>query len=78
MTEIINGHKTCKECQYNSYPICTGTIMKNKSNMNIENLKPNFKCGQKDQIEITDFSIFKTQDEEITELKSRIEVLEGN
>lgn len=60
-------HKTCKNCKWNEYPICKGTIMDDGNYMNIENLKPNFRCGQKDLLELTNFSIQE---------KSKLELLE--
>lgn len=64
-------HKECEKCQWNNYPTCNGTIMDDGSEMNIENLKDSFQCGQKDDINITDFSIRVKSD-----LELRIEVLE--
>jgi len=40
-------HKTCKDCKWNEYPLCKGTIMPDGEFMSIENMRPNFKCGQK-------------------------------
>ena len=65
-------HKVCKECQYNKYPLCEGTKMDTGNFMNIENLRPGFECGQKDDPNITDFSIKIKSD-----LELRVEVLEA-
>ena len=64
-------HKICKGCQYNHYPECHGTKMFGGNYMNIENLKPMFQCGQKNDSILTDFS-FKPK----SELELRIEALE--
>ena len=64
-------HKICIGCQWNRYPECYGTIMGDGNYMNIENLKEGFECGQKDDIEVTDFSIKIKSD-----LELRVEVLE--
>jgi len=53
----MGEHKVCKGCKNNNYPTCSGTIMFDGNEMNIENLKPMFQCGQKDEPELTDFSI---------------------
>lgn len=72
-------HKVCKECYWNDYPHCLGTIMEDGSYMNIENLKPGFNCGQKELLIPADFTIRKKSDLElkIDELESRIEELES-
>jgi len=79
-------HEVCIGCQWNKYPLCEGTKMADGKFMNIENLKPNFQCGQKDVVELTDFSIVKKSDLElriddlelrIAELELRIEELNG-
>ena len=49
-------HKVCKGCPHNEYPVCKGTIMFNGQKMNIENLKNSFQCGQKEEINIVDFT----------------------
>lgn len=67
----MTEHKICKGCKYNRYPLCYGTKMYDGEYMNIENLKESFNCGQKDEPELTDFSI-KTK----SELELRIEELE--
>ena len=61
-------HKLCKDCKNNNYPTCSGIIMFDGLEMNIENLKESFRCGGP-----VDFSISKT---EIQKLKERIEILE--
>ena len=53
----MTKHKICEGCKFNNYPTCSGTIMDGGNEMNIENLKEGFSCGQKDSLEITDFSI---------------------
>lgn len=71
-------HKTCKGCKWNNYPTCKGTIMDNGNEMNIENLRPIFKCGQKDLDIIADFTPKKTRlevlEERIIELEKLKEV----
>jgi hypothetical protein len=64
-------HKICKGCRWNKYPLCEGTRMDTEKFMNIENLKTNFKCGQKDRDNIDDLS-FRPK----TEIELRIEALE--
>ncbi len=49
-------HETCIGCQWNNYPTCRGTIMEDGNEMNITQLRPIFTCGQKDLLNITDFS----------------------
>lgn len=68
-------HKICKGCIWNNYPTCKGTIMHDGNEMNIENLKPSFRCGQKDMDIMTDFTPKKTK---VEELEERIQVLEGD
>lgn len=76
MIKIVE-HKICVGCQYNSYPVCRGTIMPAGNEMNIENLKPNFKCGQKTSAEIKSFvKVDKIQDK-LNELENRIQELEA-
>lgn len=74
----MTEHKICKGCKWNNYPTCKGSIMFNGSEMNIENLKPSFKCGHKDKLEVTDFSIKKKSALElkIEELEAKIKKLE--
>lgn len=67
-------HEICKGCQWNHYPLCYGTKMYDGKYMNIENLKPLFKCGQKDEDTMTDFSI-KPQTK-LEDLETRLKVLE--
>ena len=67
----MGEHKVCKGCGWNKYPLCEGTIISNGEFLNIENLKPGFECGQKDELKINDFSI-KIK----PELELRIEALE--
>lgn len=64
-------HKICKGCRFNKYPLCEGTKMGDGNYMNIENLKPIFQCGQKNELEFTDFSIIEKSNIEL-----RIEDLE--
>ena len=67
-------HEICKGCKWNNYPECYGIIMDNGSYMNIEHLRPEFKCGQKDKDLAFDFSIrTKTK---LEELEERIDELE--
>ena len=66
----MTEHEVCKDCSYNHYPLCYGTIMFDGNYMNIENLREGFECGQKDK-EMTDFSIVKK-----TDLELKIDVLE--
>lgn len=75
----MTEHKICKGCKFNNYPECHGTIMDNGSYMNIENLKPMFQCGQKDELELTDFSIeVKSKVElELEDLQEQINELKG-
>lgn len=58
-------NKICKGCQWNNYPTCKGNIMFNGNEMNIENQKPGFQCGQKDEPVLTDFSIVRKLDLEL-------------
>jgi len=79
----MTENKICKGCQYNNYPTCKGTIMDNGNEMNIETLKAGFRCGQKYDVIITDFSIKKKTELELLQdqveiLKSKIENLEKN
>ena len=67
----MGEHKVCKDCNWNKYPLCEGTIISNGEFMNIENLKPGFECGQKNDPNPFDFSIKKK-----SSLELRIEVLE--
>lgn len=68
---IIIEHKVCIKCRWNNYPECTGIIMYLGNFMNIEHLKPGFRCGQKDALEVDDLSIKKS------DLELRIETLEA-
>ena len=68
----MTEHKICKVCKWNKYPLCEGTKMFDGEFMNIEKLKPGFKCGQKDLPDVKDFSI-KTK----TELELKVEMLEN-
>jgi len=72
-------HKICKDCKFNKYPLCEGTKMKDGNFMNIEKLKENFQCGQKEEAELMDFSIKKKTPEQlkIEELEARILELES-
>ena len=74
----MSEHKVCLECRWNDYPNCLGTIMDDGNYMNIENQRPGFQCGQKDDVNITDFSIVKKSVPElkIEELEARIMALE--
>jgi len=74
----MGEHKVCKGCQHNNYPICKGTIMFDGNEMNIEKLKFNFRCGQKDDSNITDFSVkYKSEaDLKIEELEEKIKLIE--
>ncbi len=71
-------NKICIGCQWNNYPTCSGTIMDDGNEMNIENLRSGFQCGQKDDVNITDFSIVKKSVSELKmkELEARIMALE--
>ena len=71
-------HKVCKDCQWNQYPLCLGTKMDDGLFMNIENLREGFRCGQKDDSNIIDFSIkFRAESEiKMEELEARIIELE--
>lgn len=68
----MTENKLCKGCKYNNYPTCKGFIMYSREEMNIENLRLGFSCGQKDMDEITDFSIKKK-----SELELKIEDLQN-
>ena len=74
----MTEHKICKDCKWNEYPLCKGTIMPNGEYMNIENIKPIFKCGQKEELELNDMSIERKSDLDlkIEELETRINELE--
>ena len=76
---IITEHKTCEKCQWNHYPECYGTIMIDGNFLNIENLTKGFECGQKDQENLTDFSIIKKSDLEfrVEELENKVNELEA-
>ena len=71
-------HKVCLECRWNDYPVCLGTIMDDGNYMNIENQRPGFQCGQKDEAILTDFSIKIKSDLElkIEALEARIKAME--
>lgn len=71
-------HKVCKGCRWNGYPICLGTILDSGNNMNIENLRPGFQCGQKENSVINDLSIkIKLElDLKLEDIEARIKVLE--
>ena len=74
----MSEHKVCKDCRWNKYPSCLGFKMFSGEFMNIENLRPTFNCGQKDNIELTDFSIVKKSELElrVEELEQKIAILE--
>ena len=74
----MTENEICKGCPYNHYPECYGTKMFDGNYMNIENLLPGFQCGQKDELELKDFSIsIKTPNQiKIEELEARIMELE--
>lgn len=63
----MTEHKECKECQWNKYPLCEGTVMPTGKFMNIEYLTVGFNCGKK----FTDHSIKVKSD-----LELRVEKLE--
>ena len=71
-------HKVCKDCIWNRYPECYGTIMDNKKYMNIENLRTGFRCGQKDRLEVDDLSFKEKTDLELKteDLEERIKKIE--
>ena len=69
----MTEHEICKGCTWNDYPYCSGTKMDDSNFMNIENLHDEFKCGQKDMVEITDFTIVKQK----TALELKVEELEA-
>jgi len=78
----MTEHKICKDCKWNNYPECKGTIVGNGTFMNIENLKEGFQCGQKDDDIPMDFSIKKKSEfellkEKVLELEQEIEVLKN-
>jgi hypothetical protein len=52
-------HKECENCRWEKFPECLGTKMADGRFMNIENLRVGFQCGQKDDSEVTDFSIIR-------------------
>ena len=72
-------NKMCKGCRWNHYPDCYGTKMFSGNYMKIDALKEGFECGQKDDLELTDFSIVKKSELElkIEELEAKIRILEG-
>jgi hypothetical protein len=72
-------HKICEECKWNGYPVCLGTKMFNGEFMSIENLKDDFKCGQKNESNIVDFNFKKKSEleQKIDDLELRISELEG-
>ena len=65
----MTEHELCKDCQWNEYPVCDGTIMWDGLEMNIENLRPIFRCGQKNREIITDLSTIKKTKLEAKEVK---------
>ena len=71
-------NKICIGCSYNHYPECYGTKLNNGNYMNIENLREGFECGQKDEVELKDFSIKRKSEAElkVEELEQRIIELE--
>jgi len=74
----MTEHKTCKGCKWNNYPYCNGLILHNGEYMKIDDKKPSFECGLKEDISITDLSIVKKSELElkINELEQRIAELE--
>lgn len=70
----MTEHKVCIGCIWNNYPTCKGTIMEDGSEMDITTLREGFQCGQKDNPQITDFSIkIKTEIELIQEKNAEFE-----
>ena len=65
-------HIVCKGCKWNNYPTCNGLIFDGIP-MNIENLKPLFICGTKDEDTSAEFkptkSILETK---ITDLENEV------
>lgn len=69
-------HKVCKGCGWNKYPICNGLIFDGVP-MNIENLKPLFICGTKDESIAVEFKPTATEAElKIEELEARLVTVE--
>lgn len=69
----------CIGCQHNNYPTCKGTIMENGNEMNIENIRVDFICGQKSKSVVTDHSIKRKNTEEviIDGILSRLDIVES-
>ena len=42
----MTEHKICKDCKWNKYPICEGTL-DNGVPVRIDSLRKEFECGQK-------------------------------
>lgn len=76
----MTEHETCKGCKWNKYPLCEGTIVGDGEFMNIEKLRPTFRCGVKDLAEVKDYTIIKKSALElrIEELEAKIIELEKN
>lgn len=62
----MTEHETCKGCQWNDYPLCTGTKI-DDTFMKIDKMRPNFRCGQKEEREVKEHQLNP---------KSRLELLE--
>ena len=65
----------CKGCKWNNYPYCNGSKDFDGNFMRIDNLRPIFMCGQKDNNIVYDFSIIEKTKLEL--LEERIEILEN-
>ena len=69
----------CKECKWNKYPECLGSLI-NGIPMAIDELSKGFTCGQKDKDVAYNQILYKnpieTMQEEIINLKERITEIE--
>jgi len=74
----MTEHEVCKNCKFNHYPECYGTILSDGSYMKIDDLRVDFACGQKLEEKATNFVSFKnTRYKVFLELENRVEILEN-
>ena len=75
-------NEICKDCKWNKYPNCLGTILEDGSYLNIESgieKEGLFECGVKYKDTPMDFSIIpKTLEERVKELEEKVNTLEAN
>ena len=71
----MSEKEICKECKWNEFPYCKGTIEDNIK-MRIDFLRPNFECGVKGRLEPRVIVSTSEIEQEISDLKARITELE--